>query len=99
MDPASAKAFASACAWRAALHASGPLRDAGFGDAAETFAGGGDLEAVRRLTSELRDDLPDDVCRPIGMASDAASDALDTIASDGPTKSREEPPSSRTSPR
>jgi hypothetical protein len=82
--PTSAKAFASACAWRAALHASGPLRDAGFGDAAETFAGGGDLQVVRRLTSELWDELPHDVRRPIGVASDGASDALDTIASDDP---------------
>jgi hypothetical protein len=82
--PDSAKGFASACAWRAALHASGPLRDAGFGDAAETFAGGGDLQTVLRLTSELWDKLPDDVRRPVGMASDGASDALDTSASDDP---------------
>jgi hypothetical protein len=83
--PNSAKAFAGACAWRGALQASGPLRDAGFADAAEAFACNGDLQAVCRLTGDLWDDLPGDVRRTAGMASDGASDALDALASDDPT--------------
>ena len=80
--PASAKALAGACAGRAALHAAGPLRNAGFGAAAQTFAGGDDLQAIGELTGELWDELPIDIRRPVGMASDAAEGALETTASD-----------------
>jgi hypothetical protein len=84
--PSSTKAFAGACAWRGALHASGSLRDAGFADAAQAFAGNGDLQAVCSLTRDLWDDLPGDVRRPVGMASDGASSALDALASEDPTE-------------
>jgi hypothetical protein len=80
-SPESAKAFAVACARRAAHHASGPLRSAGHDEAAAAFADGADLEAVRVLTAELWDALAEDVRIPIGMASDGALRALTAEAS------------------
>jgi hypothetical protein len=77
-----AKSFARACARRATLHAAGPLRGAGQEDAAAVFAEALDLEHVRALTSELWDVLPEDVQKPVGMASDGCIRALVATASD-----------------
>ena len=79
-----AKSFARACARRAALHASGPLRAAGHDAAAAVFAEANDLAGVRDLTSELWDDLPAQVQRPVGMASDGCRRALAATASEEP---------------
>jgi hypothetical protein len=83
-SPAAAKAFTRACACRGALHAAGALRDAGFADAAAVFADG-DLDAVQSLTTEIWDELPPDVRRPVGTASDGAASAAATLAGDDPS--------------
>jgi hypothetical protein len=77
-----AKSFARACARRATLHAAGPLRAAGHPAAADVFAEASDLTHVRALTAELWDELPSDVQRPVGMASDGCIRALVATASD-----------------
>jgi hypothetical protein len=79
-----AKSFARACARRAAHHAAGPLRAAGHGAAAAEFAEAKELERVRALTQELWDELPEDVQRPVGMASDGCRRALTATASGEP---------------
>jgi len=83
-SPDTAKAFARECARSAAAHAAGPLRDAGFADAAAVFADAADLDAVRQVTDELGEDLAPELRHPVGMASDAAETALDATASDDP---------------
>ena len=83
-SPETAKSFARACAGRAALHASAPLRDAGYGDAAALFEGGTDLLGLRELAAELWDSLPHEAQIPVGMASDGAIRALTATASDDP---------------
>lgn len=82
--PEAAKSFARACAQRAALYASGPLRVAGRPEAAETFERGADFEAIRALTAELWDELPSEARIPVGMASDGAARALTAEASRDP---------------
>jgi hypothetical protein len=79
-----AKSFARACARRAAYHAAGPLRAAGQDAAAAVFTEADELERVRALTRELWDDLPAEVQRPVGMASDGCIRALVATASDDP---------------
>ncbi len=76
-----AKAFARACAGRAAIHASEPLRAAGHRGAAAVLEDGDDLERVRELTAELWDQLPANARIPMGMASDGALRALTATAS------------------
>jgi hypothetical protein len=71
-----ARRFAQDCARSAAQHAAEPLRAAGQAEAAAVFADGRDMLAVRDLTRELWSDLPPDVQRPVGMASDGARRAL-----------------------
>jgi hypothetical protein len=81
-SPDAAKAFARECARRAAVHAAGPLRDAGFADAAAVFADAAALDAVRAVTADAWDHLSPELQRPVGMASDAADTALAAAASD-----------------
>jgi hypothetical protein len=79
VDPwaqATARRFAQDCARSAARHAAEPLRAARQTEAAAVFADGRDMHAVRDLTQELWSDLPFDVQRPVGMASDGARRAL-----------------------
>jgi hypothetical protein len=75
-SPGGAKAFARACAARAARHAAEPLRAAGYADAAAVLDEGSDLPRVRELTAELWDRLPASARIPMGMASDGALRAL-----------------------
>ena len=75
-SPDGAKAFARACAARAAHHAAEPLRAAGHPDAAAVLEDGSDLPRVRELTAELWDRLPEKARIPMGMASDGALRAL-----------------------
>jgi hypothetical protein len=83
-SPAGAKAFARACAGRAAHHAAGPLLDAGHAGPAAVLQAGDDLARVRELTAELWDRLPASARIPMGMASDGALRALTaTDSSDG----------------
>lgn len=80
-SPDGAKAFARACAGRAALHAAAPLRAAGHPDAAAVLEDGTDLPRVRELTAELWDRLAESARIPMGMASDGALRALTATAS------------------
>jgi hypothetical protein len=80
-SPHTAQVFAQDCARSASQHAAGPLRAAGQADAAAVFADGRDMRAVRDLTGKLWDELPADVQRPVGMASDGARRALAATAS------------------
>ena len=75
-SPDSAKDFAVACAKRAALHASEPLRAAGKNEAADTFERPADLGTLRGLTAELWDELEVEAQIPMGMASDGALRAM-----------------------
>ena len=75
-SPRGAKAFAQACAVRAAHHAAEPLRAAGHAGAAAVLEDGGDLQLVRELTAALWDELPASARVPMGMASDGALRAL-----------------------
>jgi hypothetical protein len=83
-SPDSAKAFAVACAGRAALHASEPLRAAGQSEAADAFERAADLAALRELTAELWDELAVDARIPMGMASDGALRAMTARAASDP---------------
>lgn len=76
-----ARRFAQDCARAAAQLAAGPLRSAGKHEAAQVFADGRDPRAVRDLTGELWSELPPEVRRPVGMASDGARRALAATAS------------------
>jgi hypothetical protein len=71
-----AQRFAQDCARSAAQHAADPLRAAGQPEAAAVFADGRDMHTVVDLTQELWSELPSDVQRPVGMASDGARRAL-----------------------
>jgi hypothetical protein len=82
--PSAAKAFARACAARAAHHAAGPLRASGHPDAAAALEEGIDLERVRDLTAQLWDRLPAGARVPLGMASDGALRALTATESRDP---------------
>jgi hypothetical protein len=79
-----AKAFATACARRAAGHAADALREAGENEAARHFGDAADLQEVRGLCARLWEDLPDAVRRPVGMASDGALRAQTADASPDP---------------
>ena len=81
---ATAKAFAKACARRAAKHAAGPLGEAGHDEAAALFGDATDLQAVRDMTARVWDSLPRAAGIPAGMASDGALRALTAEASDDP---------------
>jgi hypothetical protein len=83
-SPSTAASFACFCASRAALHASGPLHEAGFDDAGAVFADGRDLEQVQSLTEALWEELAPAVRRPVGMASDGAASALSAARGDDP---------------
>ena len=85
IDPWSAttaKAFAATCAWRAALHASEALAEAGEADAVELFRHGSDLEALWTAGDELCRRLPAEAGIPAGMARDGARRALTAGAAD-----------------
>jgi hypothetical protein len=83
-SPPAAKAFARACARRAAQAAAEPLRAGDHRQAAGIFELGEDLEAVRAWTAELWERLPGEARIPVGMASDGALRALTAAASDDP---------------
>ncbi len=83
-SPATAKTFAATCAWRAALHASGPLAAAGEDAAVELFREGDDLDALWAAGDELCDRLDPQAGIPAGMARDGARRALNANASDDP---------------
>jgi hypothetical protein len=83
-SPDGAKAFARACAARAAHHAAEPLRAAGHAEVAEVLEDGSDLARVRELTAELWDLLPESARMPMGMASDGALRALTATESGDP---------------
>jgi hypothetical protein len=83
-SPGGAKAFARACAARAARHAAEPLRAAGHAEAAAALEDGSDLARVRELTAELWDRLPTRARIPLGMASDGALRALTATGSEDP---------------
>ena len=71
-----ARAFAREAARAGARLAAGPLRAAGQPHAAALFDDAFDLRAVRDTTRDLWGELPADVQRPVGMASDGARRAL-----------------------
>lgn len=79
-----AKAFAKACARRAAELASEGLREAGEDQAAALFGDATDLQAVREMTAQIWESLPVGARIPAGMASDGALRALTAEASDDP---------------
>jgi hypothetical protein len=82
--PPTAQRLAQDCARSAAQLAAGPLRVAGQADAAALFADGRDHVAVRDMTRAVWSDLPPDVQRPVGMASDGARRALAATATRDP---------------
>jgi len=82
-EPA-ARALAADSARRAREHAVAALRSAGRDDSADAFAAAGDLVTQEGLGAELSAGLPLELRRPVGMAGDGATRALQSERSDDP---------------
>jgi hypothetical protein len=79
-----AQTFARESAARAAGHAAGVLRDAGYPEASETFASGAEPETIRAVATDLFGDLPPDVRRSVGMAADGSRRAIAAASTTDP---------------
>jgi hypothetical protein len=79
-----ARTLAADSARRALDHAVAALRSAGRDDTAGEFAAAGDLVTQERLGAELSAELPLELRRPVGMAGDGATRALQSERSDDP---------------
>jgi hypothetical protein len=79
-----ARALAADSARRAREHAVATLRSAGRDQAADAFAAADDLVDQEKLGAELSAGLPPELRRPVGMAGDGATRALQSKRSDDP---------------